>query len=472
MKRITALLIVLLLAFGLLFAAPVCGAAEAWEDAEDDAYIGDPEEWEDWEDPENWPEAETAEDAWLDDGEETDELTEDGFTYRLLEDGTCAITGWLGAEDHLALPGTLAGLRVSTVADNAFAEAEIVSVSIPLEITDMGANPFVACDRLVSFEVAEGHPTLSEAGGMLFSLPDRRLIAYAGGLEEGACELPAGTYEVGPDAFAWCGQLVRVQLDPELKAIGSGAFAMCTGLTGIDLPDSIETIGASAFAGSGLERIVLPMRLMVLEDRTFFDCAELSDVWLPPGLTAIEDEVFGGCMIERITLPREISYLGANPFAGCDCLTEIVVPADHPAYAMLGSMLVDKTEMRVIACLTSVIGEFTIPEGIVSVENYAFFGCSELTDITFPSTLREIGDAGFASCMTCTSLFLNNGLERIGDLAFADCFLLEEIRIPDSVTDIGEEILDGCTSLRTVRAAEDSAIWAWCLERFLPLAAE
>lgn len=467
MKRLVSLLLALFLLL------PFSGWAE-----EPEEWPEDQEDWESWED---WDEAEDAAD-WVDwvDWEDPDEeeipeedvLTSGDFTYVVLEDSTCAITGWTGTEDHLAIPGSLEGLRVTALADNAFAEAEMTSVSIPAEVTTVGANPFVACLSLVSFDLPEDHPTLYADSGLLFSRDDRRLITYAPGLQEGACVLPAGTLAVGDDAFAWCEQLVRVQLCQGLTEIGSGAFAMCTGLTGIDLPDSIGTIGPSAFAGSGLERIVLPMRLMVLQDRVFFGCEALSDIWMPPGLTAIEDEVFGGCSMERITLPTEISYLGVNPFVGCDSLTEIVLPQGHPVYAMEGSLLMDRSEMNIIACLTGVIGEFDIPEGVVSVGDYAFFGCSELTDIHFPSTLRRIGSAGFSSCMTCTSLVLNDGLEAIGDLAFSDCFLLEDIRIPRSVTELGEELFDSCGSLQAVHAEQDSAVWAWCRENLVPVTAD
>ena len=210
----------------------------------------------------------------------------------------------------------------------------------------------------------------------------------------------------------------------------------------------------------------------MLEDRVFFNCTLLSDIWLPPGLTAIGDEAFAFCAMTRITLPDGVTYLGINPFVGCDNLTDIVLPAGHPLYAMEGTLLVDRSEMRVITCLTGVMGVFDIPEGIVHIGEYAFYGCSELTDIRFPSTLRSIGPSGFAACMSCPVLRLNSGLESIGDLAFGDCFLLEEIHLPASLTSLGEEVFDSCGALQAVYAAPGSAAWTWGQENLLPLVAE
>ncbi len=464
MRRILPFLLILFL---------LCLALPALSPAEEDW-----EEWEEWDGP--WTEGTDAawEDTWEDDWEpEWEEAREDvlesgDFLYVLNEDGTCTLTGWTGTEDHLAIPERLEGRPVTALADGAFADAEILSVSIPLSVTGLGSNPFLGCTSLVSIDVPEDHPALYVQDDMLFAREGSRLVTWPAGLAAGACVVPAGTLAIGENAFAWCERLVRVQLCSGLREIGPGAFSMCTSLTGIDLPDSIEVIGASAFSGSGLERIVLPLRLTALEDRVFFDCAALADIWLPPGLTAIGDEAFAFCSMERITLPEGISYLGVNPFVGCYNLQEVALPPDHPVYALEGALLVDRTEMRVITCLNYVIGDFTIPEGIVSIGDYAFFGCSELTDIHFPSTLREIGFSGFTACMSCTVLRLNEGLEAIGDLAFGDCFLLEEIHLPASLVSLGEEVFDSCDALRAVYAAPGSAAWAWGQAYLLPLQTE
>ena len=60
--------------------------------------------------------------------------------------------------------------------------------------------------------------------------------------------LPAGTREIGQEAFAGCGASV-IRALPGLKKIGSRAFANCPSLREIILPPGVETIASDAFDG-------------------------------------------------------------------------------------------------------------------------------------------------------------------------------------------------------------------------------
>ena len=45
------------------------------------------------------------------------------------------------------------------------------------------------------------------------------------------------------------------------------------------------------------------------------------------------------------------------------------------------------------------MGSVTLPEGLTSIGNDAFFGCSRLTSVTIPNSVTSIGNGAFSSCI-------------------------------------------------------------------------
>ena len=86
----------------------------------------------------------------------------------------------------------------------------------------------------------------------------------------------------------------------------------------------------------------------------------------------------------------------------------------------------------------------TIEDGITSIGDCAFYGCSGLTELTLPNSVTSIGDRAFAYCSGLTELTLPNSVTSIGDRAFAYCSGLTELTLPNSVRSIGDYAFSGC----------------------------
>ena len=78
-------------------------------------------------------------------------------------------------------------------------------------------------------------------------------------------------------------------------------------------------------------------------------------------------------------------------------------------------------------------GHFTIPDGVTSIDNWAFHGCASLTTVHIPNSMTSIG---------------------LG--AFEDCTGLTTVDIPNSVTSIEVWAFEGCTSLTNVIIKTDN----------------
>lgn len=101
--------------------------------------------------------------------------------------------------------------------------------------------------------------------------------------------------------------------------------------------------------------------------------------------------------------------------------------------------------------------------GLISIGNEAFSGCSALTKIEIPETVTRIGKYAFRDCYDLEELTLSEGLLSIGERAFEDCVALTEVFIPESVTVIEANAFAGCDNLvikTTIPQEEWPAGWA------------
>lgn len=105
------------------------------------------------------------------------------------------------------------------------------------------------------------------------------------------------------------------------------------------------------------------------------------------------------------------------------------------------------------------IQSVTVESGVTHIGNDAFRDCIvQATSVSLPEGLISIGDRAFFDWPKLESITLPTTLESIGAAAFNQCKGLTSIEIPSSVSSIGQSFFRDSTNLTTVTFAEGSAL--------------
>lgn len=192
-------------------------------------------------------------------------------------------------------------------------------------------------------------------------------------------------------------------------------------------------------------------------------------------------------IVPKEYLGRPVTWIRGDAFDGCSKLEEITVPdtvkwiqSDFEDTPWLKKrqkenplVIVNNIVVNTQACK----GKVEIPEGVTSFGGIDWTE-SKITELTIPGTVKSIGedqfacflslkkltigagleeieDYAFSGCTNLTEVVLSDGLKRIGKCAFSDnywwngpepsdyCKKLKIIKIPESVTEIGADAFEG-----------------------------
>lgn len=211
----------------------------------------------------------------------------------------------------------------------------------------------------------------------------------------------------------------------------------------VTLPSSVDYNGKSYpvtqideysfFECNGLESIIIPESVDIIENSAFSQSEKLSKVILPQEMSSIGEMAFSECPLEEVTLPKGLTRI--EPY--CFQLNKI----------------------------KSII----IPEGVVTILDGAFNLCENLQTVSLPESLREIGTCAFQGCglfevvipegVTTISKHFTDIHSGYDGISFKDNKNLKSIYIPSTVTFIGTGSFAMCNNLTTIIVADNNPVY-------------
>ena len=391
----------------------------------------------------------------------------DGNTYSVTHIGMGAFYGC----DYLSsvtIPNS-----VTTIDEKAFEGCSYLSsVTIPNSVTSIGNQAFKDCSALSSITIPNsvvsiGYGAYSGCSSLKSIIIPNNVTSIENGTFSGCSSLmsvviPNSVTSIGYGAFDGCIRLGSMTLPYSVTSIDYSAFAGCSSLTSLTIPNTTTFHGNPFY---GCEKLNLIN--VIITDLSTFDIKiinwfrrqvsssaifslldnegnEITEYVIPDGVTSIEDFSFYNCRnLCSVTIPNSVVSIGACVFQGCGSLSSITIPnsvqsinSDALKGCQSGLNLVitdpSKFDNKIISLLGTSIGgsvtlldnegneitEYVIPDGVKSIDEYAFYLCSGLMSVTIPNSVTSIGRYAFCNCSNLSSIVIGSGVTSIVKDAF------------------------------------------------------
>lgn len=204
----------------------------------------------------------------------------------------------------------------------------------------------------------------------------------------------------------------------------------------LTLPDFITTIGKDAFSGNvSLRSVIIPSSVKTIDYAAFENCTNLYEVYIPESVRTIGSSAFSGCTsLFNVNIPKKTESIGSGAFAGCPSLYNVFIDEDNPYFICNDSVIYTADGKEIVQYLAGrPSSTYSFPASVEKINEYAFWGATNLTGVSISQKITEIPEYAFANCPGLSTVVIPNSVTKIMAYSFSDCSNLQNAVIPRSV---------------------------------------
>ena len=331
----------------------------------------------------------------------------------------------------------------------AFSNTPITEIEMATPCDSILGETFSNCPNLTKITIGEG---LKYIGYNAFSNSPIK-----------EANLPSTLRDISSYAFlgysSYCPFINDIQPENHIRYIGKVAYqCVDRDLEEYTIKDGTVTLADELFESSQGNAFHIPASVEQIGNRAF---AYTQIKALPEmlGLKRIGGEAFYGCKnLKKLTIPETVEYIGGGAFYGCSniwSLTYNAINAECESFmepnAPLEKIVIGGKVRRLPNGIFSgrEFTEVTLPACLERIDEFAFYGCKNLTTINLSDSIRYIGDNAFYGCSSLKNIHWPLRLTTIGSRAFRQT-ALETISLPEGVTSVGDGAFYICPFAKTV----------------------
>jgi len=217
-------------------------------------------------------------------------------------------------------------------------------------------------------------------------------------------EIAAGITAIGAHAFEGYEKISKIELPDSVTELGEYAFNHCSGVTSVRLSNNLTEIKATALSDLGTTSnvvgsvanpisITLPDSLLYIRGKAFSlsnGSGLKGDLTIPDNVQSIGEDAFvnNHGLTGNLTIGKSVKEIGGGAFSSCNFTGKLSVP---------GSV----TNIGEKAFMSNKFTSIQIANGVTSIGEYAFSGCTSVHSIDLSSIAQATyGDNAFASMST------------------------------------------------------------------------
>lgn len=383
--------------------------------------------------------------------------------------------------------------KLTSVGDNAFSLCSKMELdNLPNSLLHVGQSAFcyvplqaLKLDRKVEIgagafsntpitEIEMATPCDSILGGTFSDCPNLTKITIGEGLKYigdkafanspvKEANLPSTLRDISSTAFtgysSYCPFVNDIQPENHIRYIGKVAYqCVDRDLEEYTIKDGTVTLADELFESSQGNAFHIPASVEQIGSRVFAG-TQIKTLPEMPGLKRIGDEAFYQCKnLKKVTISETVEYIGGGAFYGCSNIWSLTYNAINAecerlmeSNIPLEKIVIGDKVRRLPRGIFSgrEFTEVTLPACLERIDEFAFYGCKNLTTINLSDSIRYIGDNAFYGCSSLKNIHWSLRLTTIGSRAFRQT-ALETISLPEGVTSVGDGAFYICPFAKTV----------------------